>query len=164
MSRKSSVVNWVAEVDPSGQVHKIERVEAFDPAPTIAPATHVESPEAEPKIVAASLRSTGDAADQQPDTSSVTNEVQALGPVTVSGCLERNDDGFWLTDVSGDDAPKSRSWKSGFLRKRSSSVALVDRGYTHRLATYVGQRVETTGILEDREMRVRAVRVLGSCG
>ena len=163
MSRNSSVVNWVAEVDATGQVQKIERVEAFDPAQTTAPVRRVETPDAEPTIVAASLRSTGDAADQQSATSSVSEEVPALGPVTITGCLERDDAGFSLTDVSGDDAPKARSWKSGFLRKRSSSVALVDRGYTQRLASYVGQRVETTGILEDREMRVRAVRVLGSC-
>lgn len=84
-------------------------------------------------------------------------------PVTLAGCVERNDDGFWLKNASGEGAPSSRSWKSGFLRKRSQNVALIDRGYTHRLATYVGQRVETTGVLADREMRVKTLRVLGSC-
>ena len=84
-------------------------------------------------------------------------------PVTLAGCVERNDDGFWLKNASGDGAPKSRSWKSGFLRRKSLTVELVDRGYTHRLATYVGQRVETNGVLVDREMRVKSLRVLGSC-
>ena len=84
-------------------------------------------------------------------------------PVTLAGCLERSGEGFALKNASGDGAPSSRSWKSGFLRKRSQSVALIDRGYTHRLATYVGQRVETTGVLADREMRVKTLRVLGSC-
>jgi hypothetical protein len=84
-------------------------------------------------------------------------------PVTLAGCVERNGEGFSLKNASGDGAPSSRSWKSGFLRKRSQSVALIDRGYTHRLATYVGQRVETTGVLADREMRVKTLRVLGSC-
>jgi hypothetical protein len=84
-------------------------------------------------------------------------------PVTLAGCVERNGDGFALKNASGDGAPASRSWKSGFLRKRSQSVALIDRGYTHRLATYVGQRVETTGVLADREMRVKTLRVLGDC-
>jgi hypothetical protein len=84
-------------------------------------------------------------------------------PVTLAGCVERTGEGFWLKNASGDGAPTSRSWKSGFLRKKSLSVELIDRGYTHRLATYVGQRVETTGVLVDREMRVKALRVLGSC-
>ncbi|MGH9239936.1 MAG: hypothetical protein ACRD3G_17990 [Vicinamibacterales bacterium] len=84
-------------------------------------------------------------------------------PVTLAGCVERSGEGFALKNASGEGAPSSRSWKSGFLRKRSQSVALIDRGYTHRLATYVGQRVETTGVLADREMRVKTLRVLGSC-
>ena len=82
--------------------------------------------------------------------------------VTIAGCLERDDDTYRLTDTSGDSAPKSRSWKSGFIRKRSASIALVDAGNV-RLASHVGQRIETTGVIEDREMRVKSLRVQGSC-
>ena len=52
-------------------------------------------------------------------------------PVTVTGCLERTDEGFRMKDTSGADAPKSRSWKSGFLKKgsrrarRGGSVAIA---------------------------------------
>src|SRR5438552_2533587 len=33
---------------------------------------------------------------------------------TITGCLEKHGDGFQLKDTSGADAPKARSWKSGF--------------------------------------------------
>jgi hypothetical protein len=80
--------------------------------------------------------------------------------VTVTGCLERDDDSFRLTDTSGDDAPKARSWKSGFLVKRKASIALVD---SERVSfpSYVGARVAVTGTLEDRAMRVVSVQRVG---
>ena len=84
-------------------------------------------------------------------------------PATIAGCLAREADAFWLKGVSGADAPKSRSWKSGFLRKKSSNVELVDRANGNRLAAYVGRRIETNGMLVDREMHVKSLRVLGSC-
>jgi len=83
--------------------------------------------------------------------------------VTITGCLEQDEGTFWLKDVSGEDAPKTRSWKSGFLTKRSSPVALVDGANALRLSSHVGQRVALTGTLVDREMRARSIRVAGSC-
>ena len=82
--------------------------------------------------------------------------------VTIAGCLERDDDTYRLTDTSGDSAPKSRSWKSGFIRKRTASIELVDAANV-RLASHVGQRIETTGVIDDREMRVKSLRVQGPC-
>ena len=201
MSRNSSVVNWVAEVDASGNVHRLERVDSFDPAVTNAPATttttqrsslrvaspttapepapkraeliaptayeHIPAPTAAPepqaRLVPASLRTTE--SEPEPAAPSPSSEPAAAAvPATITGCLERDENTFWLRNVSGDEAPKSRSWKSGFLRKKSSNVELVDRGgLTNRLTTYVGRRIETTGALVDREMHVKTLRVLGSC-
>jgi hypothetical protein len=79
-------------------------------------------------------------------------------PVTITGCLERHDAAFRLTETDGGDAPKSRSWKSGFLRKGTASVDVVDPARNLRLASHVGHRVSVTGVLENREMRVRSVR------
>lgn len=87
----------------------------------------------------------------------------ALTAVTVAGCLARDDDAFMLKNVSGDAAPKSRSWKSGFLRKKSNSIELIDDARTSRLGSYVGKRIEATGVLEEREMHVKALRVQGDC-
>lgn len=78
--------------------------------------------------------------------------------VTITGCLARTDTAFRLTDTDGSDAPRSRSWKSGFLRKGTASVNVVDPARKLRLATHVGQRVSVTGVLEDREMQVRSLR------
>jgi hypothetical protein len=170
MSQRSKVVNWIAEVDASGEITRLERVDAFAPSETTAvaklepaPARDVRSA-AEASMMTASLRDSGEDAVSPAGSSSLVNqagEIASAGPATISGCLERNESGFFLTDVSGDEAPKSRSWKSGFLRKRAQPVALNDRG--SRLASHLGQRIETTGMLEDREMRVRSVRVLGAC-
>lgn len=85
--------------------------------------------------------------------------------VTITGCLERADEAFRLKDTSGADAPKSRSWKSAFLKKAPASVAVVDAAHTLRLADQVGRRVSVTGTVVDREMRARSLRrVAASCG
>ena len=78
--------------------------------------------------------------------------------VTVAGCLERNNDGFRLKDTSGADAPKARSWKSGFMKKGSASLDVIDPAHTITLADYVGRRVSVTGTLTGREMKVKSVR------
>lgn len=202
MSRQSSIVNWVAEVDAAGNIQRVEQVDHFDPvdvtlpetrevapkastravsltttaapAPTRQPAHAAAAPapsapepaapvEPAPKMVAASLRSTEVEPEPAASPSPANEHAEAAVPATIAGCLERNDDSFWLKDTSGADAPKSRSWKSGFLRKKSSTVAVSDKGATNRLAAYVGRRIETTGVLVDREMRIKTLRVLGSC-
>jgi hypothetical protein len=84
--------------------------------------------------------------------------------VTITGCLERADETFRLKDTAGVDAPKSRSWKSGFLKKGSASIEVVDAANRLRLPDHVGRRVSVTGTLVDREMRVRSLqRVAASC-
>jgi hypothetical protein len=60
------------------------------------------------------------------------------------------------------DAPRSRSWKSGFLKKGPATIELVDAGHTVKLADNVGRRVSVTGQLVDREMRVRSMRRLSA--
>ena len=86
-------------------------------------------------------------------------DVQNVAPVTITGCLELDEETFWLKDTSGVDAPKSRSWRSGFLKKRPSRIELVDATNTLKLPNYVGQRVAATGMLMNREMRARSLRL-----
>ena len=97
--------------------------------------------------------------------SSAQADVQNVAPVTITGCLELDDETFWLKDTSGAvDVPKSRSWRSGFLKKRSSRIELVAAGNALKLTDHVGERVEATGTLMDREMRARSLRrVAASC-
>jgi hypothetical protein len=84
--------------------------------------------------------------------------------VSITGCLERDADTFRLENTTGADAPKSRSWKSGFLKRRSVSIEVVDAANRLQLPNQVGQRVSVMGVLVDREMRARSLqRVAGSC-
>jgi len=85
--------------------------------------------------------------------------------VTVTGCLERQENAFRLTETSGSDAPKSRSWKSGFLKKRASDLDVMDPAKKVKLKDHVGHRDALTGTVDGREMRVQSMRHLaGSCG
>jgi hypothetical protein len=86
-------------------------------------------------------------------------------PVTITGCLEREAGAFRLDKTAGVDAPKSRSWKSGFLKKRPAQIEIVDPANRLQLPNQVGRRVSVMGVLVDREMRARSLqRVNGSCG
>jgi hypothetical protein len=126
-------------------------------------AAAVMSPESKaPKAVAPSTApapaATGTAGTPE------TISPAATKPVSITGCLQRNDRGFLLKDTEGADAPKSRSWKSGFIKRSPSSVMLNDKANAAHLASYVGQRVSVTGPLTDREMRVTSLRrVAASC-
>ena len=98
------------------------------------------------------------------ETSVAQAEVAESTSVTITGCLERNDETFRLKDTSGTDAPRSRSWKSAFLKKGNASVDVVDSTNRLKMDDYVGQRVSLTGTLVDREMQARRVqRVATSC-
>ena len=97
---------------------------------------------------------------------STTNVAgQTATSVTITGCVANDEATFWLKDTSGADAPKSRNWKSGFLKKRPAPVALLDATHALKLPNYVGQRVAATGTLVNREMRAQSLqRVAASCG
>jgi hypothetical protein len=128
------------------------------PARTFAAATpsHVEpsTPAPVPKA----------APSAEPAPADAPPAAATLTPVTITGCLERADEAFRLKDTEGDDAPKARSWKSGFLKKGHTAVDLIDAGNHLNLSTHVGERVTVTGTLVEREFRVRTIqRVAASC-
>jgi len=94
---------------------------------------------------------------------SVSVDSVAPETVTVTGCLESSgSNGFRLTDTDGIEAPRSRSWRSGFLRKRSTAVNLVAPPDPYTLQTELGQRIAATGQLTDRQLRVTSVQVIGT--
>ena len=108
------------------------------------------------------------ASKQAIDSASARELMQAPAPtptlVTITGCLERGDSTFRLKDTTGADAPKSRSWKSGFLKSGSASIQVVDAGDRLNLSNHVGQRVSLTGTLVDREMKARSLQsISASC-
>lgn len=115
----------------------------------VTPAAH--APVASTRVVAAAA-----ALPAEPVSNVVLQESTAT---TITGCLEDADGTFRLKETSGADAPKSRSWKSGFLRKSSASIWVVDAANNGlRLPTHVGERVSLTGVLADREMQARSLQ------
>jgi hypothetical protein len=121
----------------------------------------VMTPESATKKAAGSTTPSASAA---PLTASTSVTVTAKAPTaTVTGCLEAQDNAFRLKDTSGAEAPKSRSWKSGFLKKGSATVNVVDATKALNLAGHVGRRVSVTGTLDGRDMSARSMRSLGSC-
>jgi hypothetical protein len=134
------------------------RAEPPKPAAAKAPVTPVVSKAPAPRGAAP------EAPPAAPAAAPVTAQSAIVAAVTVTGCVERDGETYWLKDTSGADAPKSRSWRSGFLKKRPSRVELVDATDTLRLSSLVGRRVAATGVLTNREMQARSLRsVAASC-
>ena len=93
------------------------------------------------------------------------SKASAAPSVTVTGCLERDDESFRLTDTGGAQAPRERSWKSGFLRKRNSDLDVLDASKRLKLKDHIGHRVAMTGHVRDGEIRAQSMRHLAaSCG
>ena len=89
--------------------------------------------------------------------------ASSVPTVTLTGCIEKRGDSFRLTDTEGDEAPRSRSWKFGFIRRGTVPLDLVDGGQTAPFR-HVGERVLVTGTLDDRELTLRSLRrVTDSC-
>jgi hypothetical protein len=69
-----------------------------------------------------------------------------------------------MKNVEGTDAPKARSWKSGFLKKGTARIEVMDASNRLKLADHVGERVSISGMLADRELQGRSLRrVASSC-
>lgn len=105
-----------------------------------------------------------DAAVPKPMAAAATSPTSGASPVTITGCLEISTDGtdYRLADTHGADAPKSRSWRTGFLRKRTAPVALIGAPDPLALKNSVGKRVTATGVLTSRELQVRSLRVVAA--
>jgi hypothetical protein len=179
------VAQQPAPVDASAAVAQPRDLLAPEPAPKTTPKARVQAKpvvaRAEVKKTAAVARNTTTPATPVTPVAPATPAVlpasrvssadtvakavvQESVPVTLTGCLVRDDETFRLKDTEGTDAPKSRSWKSGFLKKRSASIEILDAANRLRLATHVGERVTVTGALVEREMQARSLRrVAESC-
>jgi hypothetical protein len=98
------------------------------------------------------------------ETTALKAPVAESASATIAGCLERDGDSFVMKSVEGADAPKARSWKSGFLKKGTPRIEVMDASNHLKLSDHVGHRVSVSGMLVDREMQARSVRrVASSC-
>ena len=98
------------------------------------------------------------------ETPIATTNATTNATTTVAGCLTFDDGSYRLKDATGTEAPKSRSWKSGFLKKNTVTIDIVDARHSLSLPSYVGQRVEVGGTLLEREMQAHSLqRLAESC-
>jgi hypothetical protein len=100
------------------------------------------------------------------DSAATPGPVSHGSVTTITGCLETSVDEvlFRLTDTEGADAPKARSWQSGFLKKRTAPVQLVEFSDPQGFRKLVGRRVVASGVLTNRELHVRSLQPAGpSC-
>jgi hypothetical protein len=91
-----------------------------------------------------------------------TDPVKDAATLTVEGCLAYDEPAYRLKNTSGLNVPRARSWRSGFLMKRSSSIGLIDARGTLKLDDHLGQRVAATGSLVNREMHATTLRVVAA--
>lgn len=126
-----------------------------------APKKPVAKPDATPAVsnaVAMNVKPSATPAIESRTVAAKQHDEDAPIATTVTGCLELRDDGmFQLKDTDGQHAPKSRSWKSGFIRKSSAKVDVFDAGNRLQLGTHVGYRVSISGTLAERELRARSL-------
>jgi hypothetical protein len=100
----------------------------------------------------------------KPAAAQTAGNVAGADLATIEGCLIQADNQFRLKNTSGEDAPKGRSWKSGFLHRSAKTIDVLDQGQRLNLARHVGERVTITGILDDRELQGTSLkRVAQSC-
>jgi cytoskeletal protein RodZ len=149
-----------AAVEPTAEKPPVARAQAKKMAAAKAPAA-ADAPPARTLSADASV-ATESAAPARAAESTVTVSVQESADVTIEGCLERDAETFRLKDTSGEGAPKSRSWKSGFLRKGAARIEVIDAENRLKLPNHVGQRISVTGVLVDREMRAYSLELGGA--
>jgi hypothetical protein len=123
-----------------------------------APAAIVKEPTPTPIEKTQAARAAASSAAGPESTAALKNPATH----TVEGCLESDGATYRLTDTSGLDAPKVRSWRTGFLKKRPSSIGFVDATGRLRVQDHIGTRVAATGTLVDRELRATALRQVGA--
>jgi hypothetical protein len=134
--------------------------------PKAAVATNSKKAKPAAAPVAAAVVATPAAPEMTADkeTSALKAPVAEATSATIAGCLERDGESFMMKGVEGADAPKARSWKSGFLKKGTARIEVMDASNRLKLSDHVGQRVSISGMLADREMQARSLRrVASSC-
>ena len=84
--------------------------------------------------------------------------------VTMIGCLETDGTSYRLADVQGNQAPKGRSWKTGFITKKTKNIDLVGAASSLNLKGSIGHKVSVVGVKDDEtHLKARSFKQLGSC-
>jgi hypothetical protein len=140
-------------------------IAARTPEPTAAAASVKAQPAVVPVAAPPAASITTTVVDAKiASTPQSAEAAKGAEPVTIEGCLVQDNDTYRLKNTSGEDAPKGRSWKSGFLHRGSKTLDVVDARHRLNLAGHAGQRVSVTGMLDDKELEGRSIKhVAGTC-
>jgi hypothetical protein len=139
-------------------------IAARTPEPTAAAASVKAQPAVAPVAAPAASITTTVVDAKIASTPQSAEAAKGAEPVTIEGCLVQDNDTYRLKHTSGEDAPKGRSWKSGFLHRGAKTLDVVDARHRLNLAGHAGQRVSVVGVLDDRELRGTSIkRVGGAC-
>lgn len=133
------------------------------PKAAVATNSKKVKPMADPTATAAVAQPAAPEMAADKETAALKAPVAESMSATIAGCLERDGDSFAMKANEG-DAPKARSWKSGFLKKGAPRIEIMDASNRLKLSDHVGQKVSISGMLADREMQARSLRrVSNSC-
>jgi hypothetical protein len=128
--------------------------------PTLSPERIAENRKAQAELGSAPVSYAG----TSPASGAPTTATAKSPAVTLTGCLEQHGDDFRLKDAAGPDAPRSRSWKSGFIKKSTPTLDVIDASHRLKLKDHVGQRVSLSGVLVEHEVHARSLKnVASSC-
>lgn len=92
-------------------------------------------------------------------------KAKSNGSVTWTGCLQSEHNMYKLTDLKGNETPKGRSWKTGFIKKTTKDVRVVGASNSMNLRDHVGHQVTVVGVRNgDAQVRATSVkRMAASC-
>jgi hypothetical protein len=159
-SRPAAPVETTAAMEP---IPEEEVVQTAAPAPRKTPRARKNATARPAAGAPVEARKPAPAAAPAPAVAAAV-EGDESAMVTLTGCLEQDDDVFRLKDTEGANAPKKRSWKSGFLKKSTPKIDVVDANNRLRLQNHVGHRISVTGLLYEKELLANSVkRVANSC-
>lgn len=84
--------------------------------------------------------------------------------ITLTGCLEADGRKYMLTDLEGAQAPKGRSWKTGFVMKKSKDVEITSSSSV-KLGDHLGHKVSVVGVRNgDTHLQARSIKqIAASC-
>lgn len=119
-------------------------------------------------IMAAHPHGQQKATAQKPATRKAAAQKPAAKPqqtMTLTGCLKMDGDQYELTNLKGSQAPKGRSWKSGFIKKAPKNVQVVPASTSLTLWDHVNRQVSVVGVKDgDTHLRASSIkRVAASC-
>ena len=83
--------------------------------------------------------------------------------ITLTGCLEADGRKFVLTDPEGSQAPKGRSWKTGFVTKKAKNVEVVGASSSVKLGDHLGRKVIVVGAIDrNTHLTARSIKQMAA--